>query len=170
MNILKPFQRIFRRLAYVIPGGLTIRPGLHKLRGVKIGKNVWISQYVYIDELHPEVVEIGDDVTVGIGTAIISHLYWSKSKETIVKPVVIESDVFIGPHCVILPGVHIGRGAVIQAGTVVSRNVPPGVFFGHSQATILGKVTVPLTCEHSYLEFIHGLRPLRSKGTKDVER
>ncbi len=150
-----------RRLAYYLPGGSRIRPALHRFRGVKIGQNVWISQYVYIDELHPEAIEIGDNVTVGIGTSIISHLYWTKSAEPLVKKVVIESDVFIGPHCVILPGVHIGRGSVIQAGTVVSRNVPPGVFFGHAPAEILGLVKVPLTPENSYSDFLRGLRPLR---------
>jgi len=170
MSLLKPFQRIFRRLAYFIPGGFRLRPLLHRLRGVKIGKNVWISQYVYIDELHPEAIEIGDNVTIGIGTAIISHLYWTSSTELLVKPVVIEPDVFIGPHCVILPGVRIGKGSVIQAGTVVSRNVPPGVFFGHQPASILGEVGVPLTSEHSYQEFIKSLRPVRRRGEQNGQR
>lgn len=163
-------QRILRRVAYFVPGGLTFRPGLHRLRGVRIGQNVWISQYVYIDELHPEVIQIGDNVTVGLGTSIISHLYWTKSKEAVVKPVIIESNVFIGPHCVILPGVRIGQGSVIQAGTVVSRNIPAGSFFGHAPATILGKVTVPLTPEHSYQEFVQGLRPVRGKSNENDKR
>lgn len=155
------FKRLLRRLAYYLPGGLSLRPALHRWRGVRIGKNVWISQYVYIDELHPEAIEIGDNVTIGIGTSIISHLYWPESTEPLVKKVKIEPEVFIGPHCVILPGVHIGRGAVIQAGTVVSRNVPAGAFFGHAPAEILGQATVPLTPEHSYSEFVRGLRPLK---------
>ena len=48
------------KISGVVPGGGTLRPWLHRCRGVKIGKNVWISQYVYIDELHPEAVFIGD--------------------------------------------------------------------------------------------------------------
>jgi tetrahydrodipicolinate N-succinyltransferase len=75
--------------------------------------------------------------------------------------VIIEKDVFIGPHCVILPNVRIGEGAVIKAGTVVTRNVPPRTFWGTPQAEALGQVTVPLTAEHSYEEFIGGLRPIR---------
>jgi asparagine synthase (glutamine-hydrolysing) len=39
-------------------------------------------------------------------------------------------DVFIGPHCVILPNVHVGDGAVIKAGTVLTTNVPEHVFWG----------------------------------------
>jgi galactoside O-acetyltransferase len=40
-------------------------------------------------------------------------------------PVVIEDEVWIGSHVVILPGVRIGQGAVIGAGSVVSRSIPP---------------------------------------------
>jgi acetyltransferase-like isoleucine patch superfamily enzyme len=158
------FQRILRRISYIAPGGFSLRPALHRLRGVKIGKNVWISQYVYIDEIHPEAVSIGDNVSIGIGTLIIAHLYWGPVRSHgSAGPVTIESDVFIGPHCVILPGVKIGRGAVVQAGTVISREVPPGVFIGHQPPTPLAVITVPLTLGHTYGEFVGGLRPWRGK-------
>ena len=51
-------NRLLHKVAYVMPGGESLRPVVHRIRGVKIGENVWISQYVYIDELHPEVVTI----------------------------------------------------------------------------------------------------------------
>lgn len=41
------------------------------------------------------------------------------------KPIVIENDVFIGARVIILPGVRIGIGSVIGAGSVVSRDIPP---------------------------------------------
>jgi acetyltransferase-like isoleucine patch superfamily enzyme len=157
-------QRFLHRLAYVAPGGYSIRPTIHRWRGVKIGKNVWISQYVYIDEVHPEAVTIGDNATIGIRVSIIAHLYWGKipDKEG-AGAIVIGPDVFIGPHSVILPGVSIGEGAVIQAGSVVSRDVPPRTFFGNPPAQPLAEVTTSLTPGHSYLEFVRGLRPLRRK-------
>ena len=68
-------NRLLHNLAYVIPGGYWLRPTLHKRRGSKIGKKVWISQFVYIDELHPEAVTIRNNSTIGLRTSIFTHLY-----------------------------------------------------------------------------------------------
>ena len=86
------------------------RPWLPRRREVHIGEKVWISQYVYIDEIHPEGVTIGDNCTIGLRTSIFSHFYWGSRKDNNHGKVVIEKNVFIGPHCVILPNVRIGGG------------------------------------------------------------
>jgi acetyltransferase-like isoleucine patch superfamily enzyme len=150
--------RIIHKVASVAPGGFSLRPWLHRLRGVTIGKNVWISQFVYIDELHPADVTIGDNCTIGLRTSIFAHFYWGPRRPGSSGKVIIGNDAFIGPHCVILPNVRIGEGAVIKAGTVVSRNVPPRTFWGSPPAEALGEATVPLTSQHSYEEFAHGVR------------
>ena len=156
-------KRLLNKLAYVMPGGDSLRPWLHRMRGAKIGKNVWIAQHVYIDEIHPEMVTIGNNSTIGLRTSIIAHIYWGGRKNTEQGRVVIENDVFVGPHCVIMPNVRIGQGAVIKGGTVVSRDVPPFTFWGLPNPGPLAHVTVPLTWEHSYAEFVKGLRPIRKK-------
>lgn len=150
--------RFAGRIAFIAPGGQTFRPWLQRRRGVVIGRNVWIGQFVYIDEIHPTDVTIGDNCTIGLRTSIISHFYSGPRRPTSNGKVVIENDVFIGPHCVILPNVRIGQGAVIRAGTVVSRNVPPHTFWGPPAAEALGVVTVPLTPDHQYEEFVDGLK------------
>ena len=157
-------NRILHKTAMVGPGGYSLRPKLHALRGVKVGINVWISQYVYIDELHPEAVSIGNNCTIGLRTSIFTHFYWGprKSKNGY-REVVIEDDVFIGPHCLILPGVRVGKGAVIKGGVTLTRNVPPYTFWGPPDSGPMAKVTVPLTNEYSYDEFIRGLRPIRNR-------
>ena len=160
-NIL---QRVLNKIAFIAPGGFTIRPWIHKFRGAKIGNHVWISQYVYIDEVHPEALTIHDNCTIGLRTSIFTHFYWgSRRLKTNKGEVVIEKDVFIGPHCVILPNVRIGEGSVIKAGTVVSMNVPPFTLYGSSHPEALAKVTVRLTSEHTDEEFIAGLRPIRKQ-------
>lgn len=156
------FNRLLQKLSFILPGGESLRPWVHRLRGAKIGKNVWISQFVYIDELHPEIVTIGDNCTIGLRTSIFTHFYWGPRQPDYKQgKVVIENDVFIGPHCVILPNVRIGEGAVIKAGTVVTRDVPPRTFWGQPSAGPLGQVTVPLTSEHPYETFMAGLKPIR---------
>lgn len=142
-------------LAYVSPGGGSLRPFLHRLRGVKVGKSVWIGQYVWIDALHPEAVIISDNCTIGHRTSIMAHTLGHQGE------VLIEDSVFIGPQCVILPNVRIGRGAVVKAGTVVTRNVPPATLWGPPAAGPLARVTVPLIQAHTYEEFVSGLRPIR---------
>ena len=157
-------NRIFHKLALFLPGGKNLRPWLHRRRGVKIGRNVWISQYVYIDELHPEAVSIGDNCTIGLRSSIFTHFYWGPRKANNgFKEVVIADDVFIGPHCLIMPGVRVGKGAVIKGGTTLTRNVPPLTFWGPPDSGPIAKVTVPLTNKYSYNEFIKGLRPIRKR-------
>ena len=158
--------RLLHILAFIGPGGGSLRPWMHRLRGVHIGKHVWLSHFVYIDDCHPDRISIGDNCTVGLRTTIFSHLYWGPRRSAHKGTVVIEKNVFIGPHCVILPNVRIGEGAVIKAGTVVSRNVPPHALWGPAPPEVLGTATVPLTHEHTYEEFAQGVRP----GMKAMER
>ena len=164
-------SRFLNKVAFFAPGGDSIRPQLQRRRGAVIGKNVWISQYVYFDELHPEAITIGNNVTIGLRTSIITHFYWGPRKaEGGYRRVIIEDDVFIGPHCLILPGVRIRKGAVIRGGATITRDVPPGTFMGAPDARPIARATVPLTSNYSFDEFICGLRPFRNgnvhKGRK----
>jgi acetyltransferase-like isoleucine patch superfamily enzyme len=75
---------------------------------------------------HVAITSLGHDTTapVMLGTAICA-------------PVIIDDDVWIGAHCVILPGVHVGQGAVIGAGAVVTRDVPPRSIVAGVPATVI---------------------------------
>jgi acetyltransferase-like isoleucine patch superfamily enzyme len=162
MQMTRIVSTALHRLAMICPGGKSIRPRLHRWRGADIGTNVWIGLYVYIDDAHPEALSIGDNCTIGIRTCILTHFYWGARQPVSNGKVVIGRDVFVGPHCVILPNVTIGDGAVIQAGSVVTRSVPPYTLWGPPAAGPLGTVTVPLTAAHGYMSFMRGLRPRNS--------
>lgn len=159
--IQSAINKFLSKIAFIAPGGSSVRPWLHRLRGVKISRNVWISQYVFIDELHPEAISIEENVSIGLRTTIFTHLYWGKKGHD-KKPgkVIIKKNVYIGPHCLILPNVTIGEGSVIMAGTVVSRNVPPHVLYGYTPPTSLARVMRPLVEGETYENFLLGLRKL----------
>lgn len=76
-------------------------------------------------------VEIGERVLIGYRTSIYSanHAIPAGQRRifgagSIERPVVIENDVWLGANVIVLPGVRIGEGAVIGAGSVVTRNIP----------------------------------------------
>lgn len=56
------------------------------------------------------------------------------------KPVVIESDVWIGCLSIVLPGVTIGEGAVIGAGSVVTKDVPPWTIVAGNPAQVIREI------------------------------
>ena len=56
------------------------------------------------------------------------------------KAVIIEDDVWIGPNATILKGVRIGQGAWIEAGSVVTRDVPPMARLLGNPAQIVGQI------------------------------
>ena len=160
--LIEIYQRLLNKLAFISPGGGSIRPWLHRMRGVKIGKNVWIGQYVYFDELHSDQISIGDNCSIGLRVSLFTHFYWGRKRSTdSAGSIKIGNNVFIGPNCVILPNVHIHDGAVIKAGSVIAKSIPANVYWGTDSGRPLARVTVPLTRDHSYQEFIHGLRPIR---------
>jgi maltose O-acetyltransferase len=53
------------------------------------------------------------------------------------KLVVFENDVWIGARAIILPGVHIGQGAIVGAGAVVTKDVPPYAIVGGNPAKVI---------------------------------
>jgi acetyltransferase-like isoleucine patch superfamily enzyme len=55
------------------------------------------------------------------------------------EPVIIEDDVWIGPNATILKGVRIGTGAFIEAGSLVTRDVPPGARVLGNPAKVIGE-------------------------------
>lgn len=67
------------------------------------------------------------------------------------RPIVIEDDVWIGANCIVLPGVTIGRGAVIAAGSVVTKNVPSMAVARGNPARVILDYEELTQMEHSEL-------------------
>ncbi len=149
-------NRFLQALARHAPGATTWRVWLNRLRGVHIGKDVWIGYDAIIETSSPQLVTIRDRATVQIRATIIAHFREQRG-------VVIEEDATVGPGAIILPNVTIGRGSIVAAGSVVTRSVPPHTMVQGNPARPVATVEVPLRLNVSVKEFSKGLRRIREQ-------
>ena len=161
MNILRgAFNRVIHIIARFSPGATTIRPYLHKLRGVKIYGTVFIGDDVYIENEHPDCVEIHDEAQIALRSTITAHFRGAGK-------VIIGKKVWIGTGCIIAAAVRqtltIGEGSVIAAGSVVTKDVPAYTFVGGAPAKPIATVTVPMTVHTDFEIFKNGLIPIKKK-------
>ncbi len=104
------------------------RTKLHKMRGIKIGKEVYIGYDVIFDRIHPDLITIEDHVEIGDRCIISAHsrgtLLLRDFYPRTTAPVVIKKGAWIAPGCIILQGITIGECAVIGTGAVVAKDIP----------------------------------------------
>lgn len=147
-------------LAQILPGCTSLRPLLHKIRGAKIGKGVFIGDQVYLENEYPECIEIGEHSQIGIRSILIAHFRGNGR-------IIIGRNVWIGPNCVISTSVNktlnIGDNAIIGAGSVITSDVPAGVFILSAKPAAIAEVTIPLTIKTDYNSFMQGLKPITTK-------
>jgi len=140
MNIAQLIKRTVKEAA------ITVRGALLKMLVKDMGHGVRV--YSWPDVYYPDRVSIGNDVTLNPGILIearggvrignnvrispfvvleTSYLeFHHKEREHACAEIVIEDDVWIATRATILSGVTVGKGSVIAAGAVVTKNVPPG--------------------------------------------
>lgn len=137
---------IFHSLAYSSPlPSWCIK--YQRTRGVKIGENCHISPYVLIDLLHPELINIGDNVTISSNSMIFAHVNPSANEflkkngyPRTIKPVVIKKGAVISVGCIIIAGVTIGENSIVGAGSVVTQDVPDYCVVVGNPARVVKKI------------------------------
>jgi maltose O-acetyltransferase len=90
-------------------------------------------------------LDVGDNVMIAPGVIILTQNHQFDDPEVPMidqgfkpgKGVVIEDDVWIGTNAIILPGCRLGKGAIIAAGAVVTRDVPPLAIVGGNPAKFI---------------------------------
>jgi acetyltransferase-like isoleucine patch superfamily enzyme len=102
----------------------SLRVFFHKLRGVKIGKNVEIGYFVILDNRRPDLITIEDNVYITAMCIVLTHDLSRNNAQgiEIIGNVTIKKGAFIGMNSIILPGVTIGENCVVGAGTVVAKD------------------------------------------------
>jgi acetyltransferase-like isoleucine patch superfamily enzyme len=128
--VWRAWKRLLKSLAKQIPG-YRIRARLFKMAGYEIGQQVYIGEdLIIIDELDDKArVRIGNRVAIAerVTLVISSNANFSRIRPFVKDlhgHIEIDDDAWLGTGCIILPDVRIGKGAVVGAGAVVTKDVP----------------------------------------------
>jgi len=147
--IWKVYKRLLKFIAKQIPW-FRLRVFLFKMAGYKIGRQVYIGEdLIIIDELKDSgKVVIGDRVAIAerVTLVVSSNPNFSKIKAYAPianGPIVIEQDAWLGTGVRVMPGVTIGEGAVVGAGSLVTKDVSPFSIVAGSPAKSIRKLNIP---------------------------
>ena len=103
--------------------------------GMDIGKNCIISHKARLDKSYPGGIHIGQDSAVTFGAAVLTHDYLND----VHLDTWIGERCLIGAHAIVFPGVRIGDGTIVAAGSVVMKDIPPGCLAAGNPARIFEK-------------------------------
>jgi len=110
---------------------------------IKLGERVFFNFNCVVLDVCP--VLIGSFTLFGPAVQIYTPMHplnaEQRRREEFGRPVEIGSDVWVGGGAIILPGVRIGSRALIGAGSVVTRDIPQGVFAAGNPCRVIRKIT-----------------------------
>lgn len=110
-----------------------IRPMLMRRMGCHVGKECFIGDYVRIDTGHADMITLEDHVSIASGTRLLCHQrdfsdycvgddYMNLGYN--VKPIILKKGCLVGMESFVMPGVTIGEGAIVGAGSLVTKDIP----------------------------------------------
>jgi acetyltransferase-like isoleucine patch superfamily enzyme len=110
-----------------------VRPALMRRMGCHVGKGCFIGDHVRIDGGHADMITLEDGVSVAGGARLLCHQRdfsnycvgddYNKLGY-VIKPIVLKKGCLIGMESFVLPGVTVGEGAIVGAGSLVTKNIP----------------------------------------------
>ncbi|MCF6138697.1 acyltransferase [Pseudalkalibacillus berkeleyi] len=135
-----PFFKVFKNFIVIQLARYTpiipVKNWLYrKFLKMDVGEQTAFALMVMVDIMFPEKISVGRNSIIGYNTTILTHEYLIK--EYRLGNVEIGDEVMIGANSTILPGVTIGDGAIVSAGTLVHRDVEPGAFVGGNPMRII---------------------------------
>ncbi len=151
-NSIKPEERreripaILKKLLGKTGNNVWIEPPFHCDYGwnIEVGENFYANYNLVILDVCK--VTIGDNVFIAPNVALYAagHPVHPESRNSGYEygaPITVGDNVWIGGSVVILPGVNIGSGSVIGAGSVVTRDIPPNVVAAGNPCRVLREIT-----------------------------
>lgn len=110
-----------------------LRPSILRSIGCKVGKNVFVGDFVRVDLSHADMITIDDHAHVASGVRLLCHQRilndycvgddYAKLGYSI-KPIHLCKGSLVGMDSFIMPGVTIGEGAIVGAGSLVTKDIP----------------------------------------------
>ena len=164
---------LLARLIYALPLGPDHRVRMLRRQGVQIGSRCRILTGLGTFGSEPYLIRIGDHCEVTSGVRFVTHdgATWVMRESPDWRPGInrfgkidIRDNCFIGINAIVLPGVTIGPNAVVAAGAVVTREVPPGSIVAGNPARVIAQVDEYL--EKCAREAIPGL-PFQSAQARE---
>lgn len=130
-----------------------LRPAIWRRLGCKVGKNVHIGHQVRLDFGNAERITVEDDVLIANGVTLLCHIRDMKNYHIGMKvtnqpleygDILLGKGCYIGLNVTILPGVHIGEGAVIGSCALVTKDIPAWTIAAGVPAKVIRSVTEDL--------------------------
>jgi len=144
-----------------------VRKWLQRKRGVKIGRNVHWGTQVVVDYPYPNFVVIEDGASISGNDSLLAHCkplpYHEACSESYVAPVIVHKNAWIAVNVTILPGVEIGEGAIVSAGSVVSKSIPPFTVANGNPAKVVADIAELVRGNYAPEEFERLLQERKKK-------
>lgn len=126
-----------------------LRPILMRKMGCKVGKGCFIGDYVRVDCGHADMITIEDSVSVASGVRLLCHQrdfgdfcvgddYMKLGY--VIKPIVLKKGCLIGMESFVMPGVTVGEGAIVGAGSFVTKDVPAWTIVAGRPAKVIKEI------------------------------
>lgn len=122
---------------------------------IVIGDNVNIQMDCFLDGRGGIHIGNNVDLTIGVKVFTQQHDIQSSGYETVTRSVSIGNNVVIGSYAMILPGVHLGEGAVLAAGSVATKDIPEYEMHAGNPAILKRKRTCEIEYKLNYRRPFH---------------
>jgi len=136
-------NRIYHKLLIFTTSDPIKIAGIWRKQGMEIGENTYIYRNVTFGRSGKDPIKIGKNCVL-TGCTLLGHdastnrlLGLKPGESSMIQPVIIEDDCFIGYGAIILMGVTVGKGSIVGAGAVVTSDVLPGSVVAGNPARVI---------------------------------